>query len=184
MNRLTNQRGVALMAVLMAVTILGLMSGIAGSSWKTIVQRGKEQELLWRGNQYRLAIESYYQTTHGGAKGVLPSSLENLIRDPRSVGTIRHLRKLYLDPLTEEDWTLIKDPAGRIMGVKSSSMLQPFKQDNFREENQDFSGKTAYSEWQFIYDIKSSKKQAQKPAETAPQPKTDSPFVESPVSAK
>ena len=58
MNRLTNQHGVALMAVLMAVTILGLMSGIAGSSWKTIVQRGKEQELLWRGNQYRLAIES------------------------------------------------------------------------------------------------------------------------------
>ncbi len=165
MKRLTNQRGVALMGVLMAVTILGLMSGIAGSSWKTIIQRGKEQELLWRGNQYRLAIESYHQTTHGGAKGVLPSNLESLTRDPRSVGTIRHMRKIYLDPITGEDWVLIKGPAGRITGVKSSSMLEPFKQDNFREENKDFAGKMAYSEWLFVYDIKLSKKEEQKPAE-------------------
>ncbi|WP_321392382.1 DDE-type integrase/transposase/recombinase [uncultured Desulfuromusa sp.] len=48
MNPVANQKGAVLLMVLVAVTILGLTAGIAGSSWKTITQRAKEQELLWR----------------------------------------------------------------------------------------------------------------------------------------
>ena len=177
MKRLTNQCGIALLGILIAVTILGLMAGIAGSSWKTIMQRAKEQELLWRGDQYRHAIASYYKTAHAGAQAMLPRTLDDLLKDPRSVSTLRHLRKLYPDPLTGKDWVLVKDPAGRIKGVHSGSSLKPFKQDGFSEENKDFAGKTAYSEWLFVVDVTSVPKT---PQSTNP-PVTKSPFVESPT---
>lgn len=152
--KISNQKGVALMGVLVAVVILGLMSGIAGSTWKTVVQRAKEQELLWRGNQYRKAIESYYKTAHAGAVGTLPNSLDSLVKDARSAVILRHLRKLYLDPMTGEDWVLIKAPGGKITGVRSSSMLEPFKKAGFIEKNKDFADKESYSEWQFVFDTK------------------------------
>lgn len=158
MKYVTNQRGVILMGVLVAVVVLGLMAGIAGSSWKTIVQRAKEQELLWRGGQYRSAIESYYQSAAGGAPAALPMDLESLVKDPRSLEVKRHLRKLFPDPMTGGDWELVKDPAGRILGVRSSSMLEPFKKDDFSEENKDFAGKTTYREWEFVFDQAAAQK--------------------------
>ena len=150
-NLLKNQRGFALVFVLVAVTLLGLMAGIAGSSWQTIVQRAKEQELLWRGGQIRRAIKAYYTTSHGGGKSAYPSRIEQLLKDPRFVGTKRHLRRPYLDPMTGEDWTLIKEPSGKIKGVRSSSEKEPFKKSNFSKENEKFDGKLTYAEWEFVY---------------------------------
>ena len=151
MKIMNNQRGVTLIFVLVAVTLLGLMAGIAGSSWQTIVQRAKEQELLWRGGQIRKAIGSYYKTAHGGAKSGYPASFEQLLKDPRFLSTKRHLRRHYLDPITGDDWELIKAPNGRIKGVRSRSDKEPFKKDNFRIENEKLVGKTKYAEWEFIY---------------------------------
>ncbi|MBE9487066.1 MAG: type II secretion system protein [Chloroflexi bacterium] len=182
MKYLQTKNGAALMSVLIAVTILGLLSGIAGATWKTIVQRAKEQELLWRGDQYRRAIESYYLTSRAGARAVLPSALKNLTKDPRSVATVRHLRKLYPDPITGKDWVLIKDPVGRIQGVKSSSELEPFKKNNFSEKNKNFSDKTRYNEWQFIFDPKVVKKSVPKSSTPRHQGVLESPFSGSPVS--
>ncbi len=182
MKYLQTKNGAALMSVLIAVTILGLLSGIAGTTWKTIMQRAKEQELLWRGDQYRRAIESYYLTSRAGTRAVFPSDLKNLTKDPRSVATVRHLRKLYPDPMTGQDWVLIKDPVGRIQGVKSSSDLEPFKKDNFSEENKNFSGKTHYSEWQFIFAPKGMKKSVPKSSTPRRQGVLESPFSGSPMS--
>ncbi|PLY00967.1 MAG: hypothetical protein C0622_08030 [Desulfuromonas sp.] len=77
-----------MLVLLIAVTILGLSAGMAGSSWKIITQRAKEQELLWRGNQIRKAIASYYKTGHAGVQASYPSSMDDLLRDPRFLGTI------------------------------------------------------------------------------------------------
>lgn len=166
MKQFSNQRGVALIGVLVAVVILGLLSGVAGTTWKTIVQRAKEQELLWRGEQYRKAIESYYKSVQAGGVATLPNELDSLVKDPRSAGTVRHLRKLYPDPLTGQDWILVKDPAGGISGVRSSSMLEPFKKDGFKTENKDFAGKMSYSEWEFVFNVQAAKKEQNKAAET------------------
>lgn len=165
MRFVTNQRGVALIGVLVAVVVLGLMSGIAGSTWQTIVQRAKEQELLWRGGQYRKAIESYYKGVQAGGVAALPRDLDSLVKDPRSAATVRHLRRLYPDPITGEDWVVVKDPAGGITGVRSSSSLEPFKQEGFREENKDFSGKTSYSEWEFVFNVQEAKAETKKTTE-------------------
>ena len=159
-SKLSNQQGAVLLMVLVSVALLGLMSGIAGSSWQTIVQRAKEADLLWKGNQVRLAIGSYYETSHSGgaAPQSFPSELNFLIKDPRFLETRRHLRRLYPDPMTGEDWDIIRDPRGRIMGVRSSSDKEPFKQGGFTEENKSFADQQSYHDWQFVY--QSQKKSA------------------------
>ncbi len=169
---LVNQRGVTLMVVLVMVVIVGLGAGMAGSTWKTVMQREREEELLFRGDQIRKAIESYAShragnqpssspqnagstpgrigAAPGGAS--YPNTLDDLLRDPRSPSAVRHLRKLFKDPFTGEDWVLIKDPAGRVKGVKSASTLEPFKQDGFPPEYASFKGAAAYADWQFVYE--------------------------------
>lgn len=145
-----NQRGIALMAVLIMVVIMGLGSGIAGVTWRTKVRQCREQELLWRGDQYRKAIAGYCQVTHGGAKGKYPRSLEVLLEDPRFLHPVRHLRRLYKDPLTGEDFVLIKNGAGEITGVRSSSELEPFKKDGFPAIYSSFTNRQQYQQWKFI----------------------------------
>jgi type II secretory pathway pseudopilin PulG len=166
---LRNQRGAMLVVVLVAVVVMGLGAALAGTSWKTITQRAREQQLLWVGEQYQRAIESYYNADfRGGSQprafqppgseknssgtGMLPSRLEDLVRDPRSAGVVRHLRRVYPDPMTGEPFELIKDQGGRIRGVRSSSDEKPFKTDNFPPGLEDFAGAERYSQWDFIYE--------------------------------
>ncbi|WP_305043182.1 hypothetical protein [Geoalkalibacter sp.] len=164
-----NQRGAMLIVVLVAVVILGIGSAMAGVSWQAASQRAKEQELLWVGQQYLRAIENFYTTDIAGrarqasalgetsqqqrrAPGLLPNSIDELLRDPRAAQIVRHLRKAYKDPMTGEDFVLIKDPGGRIRGVRSSSTLTPFKTENFPKGLEKLAGADSYAKWEFAYD--------------------------------
>ena len=144
------ERGAILLVMLVALSLFGLAAAKAGQTWKAVMQQEREAELLWRGRQYQRAIASYYGVKHG-AQQMFPTSLDDLVRDPRFPGKVRHLRQAYLDPMTAGDWQLIKDPAERIIGVKSSSDLEPFKKDGFPEELDHFKNKTSYLEWEFVY---------------------------------
>ena len=164
-GRIGDQRGFALLTVLVMVVLLGLLMGMAGSSWKDLMQRAREEELLWRGDQYRQAIEKFASARYGGGGlQTYPASLEDLLRDPRSPEVRRYLRHLYPDPMTGEDWDLIKDPAGRIMGVRSRSQLKPFRQSGFPQGDESFEGSEKYSDWEFAYTMPSPT-QTQKPAQ-------------------
>jgi type II secretory pathway pseudopilin PulG len=141
--------------LLFAVAIAA--AGLAGTGivWHTALQREKEAELLFIGNQIRNAIASYYLR---GAR-VYPASLEDLLKDPRFPGTVRHLRKLYRDPITNTtDWGLIAAPGGGIMGVYSKSEAAPLKRAEFDAPNRgledrakQLGDKLAYKDWQFVY---------------------------------
>jgi type II secretory pathway pseudopilin PulG len=144
------QRGAILIMLLVMVVILGLTAGMAGQSWRSTVQRAREAELLWRGQQYQQAIASYSSVKHGSQQ-MLPATLEHLLRDPRFPGVVRHLRKLYDDPMTGDEWQLVTDPAERIIGVRSSSDLEPFQKDGFPDALSKLAGKNSYSEWEFVY---------------------------------
>ena len=151
---LRDQRGAALLVVLVMVVIVGLVAGLAGTSWQTIVQRAREAELFWRGDQYRLAIQSYYEYGSAGKTrrvGQFPAKLEDLLKDPRSLAPKKHIRRLYVDPMTGDDWEPIKDKGGRITGVRSSSSLEPFQQDGFPAEYEAFAGAVSYEAWEFNY---------------------------------
>ena len=159
--KIIDEGGSILIIILFMVTIIGLSAAVTGTSWKTICQKSKEEELLWIGNEYRKAIESYYSSAHGGMAPSYPSRLDDLLLDPRSPSIKRHIRKLYKDPITGEDFDVIlenvnidgkfnsKFDSGRIIGVKSKSLLEPFKKDGFSSKNKAFKNAKSYTEWEF-----------------------------------
>ena len=146
-----NQRGAILLLLLVMVVVVGLAAGLAGQSWRSTVQRAREAELLWRGQQYQKAITSYYAVRHGQQS--FPAKLEDLLRDQRFPHVVRHLRRLYNDPMTGADWDLVKDPTGRVIGVRSSSELEPFRKDGFPESLSKLKGKEAYNEWDLVFEL-------------------------------
>ena len=140
------------LAVLLLVALLGMGLAASATLIGTAAQREQELELLFVGNQYRQAIGSYYERTPGGAKQ-FPLTLEALLKDDRHPVTVRHLRKLYNDPMTgKPDWVLVTRGDGRITGVASRSKKAPLKQDNFTNPlDRDFRASAALSEWRFVY---------------------------------
>ena len=143
--------GFTYVALLFAIAVMGVVLAATSTVWHQASQREKERELLFIGNQFRLAIGNYY--LHGpDATKRYPQSLEDLLADPRGLDKKRYLRKIYRDPMTNETrWGVIKSPEGGIMGVYSLSQDKPIKTSNFRLIDKDFEGKIKYREWQFIY---------------------------------
>lgn len=142
------QSGFTYIGLLMAVVIMGLMLTVASRVWSTTEQRERETQLLFAGHAYRMAIASYFAHGHR-----FPATLQDLLQDDRSPVPVRHLRRLYPDPMTgTADWTLIMTPnAGGIMGVSSSSQRAPLKRQGFDLIDDAFKDTDCYCAWQFIY---------------------------------
>ncbi len=65
---------------------------------------------------------------------------------------MRHLRRLYPDPITGKDeWGLVKADDGGIAGVYSTSEAAPLKTGGFAVRDASFEGKTKYADWQFVF---------------------------------
>ena len=145
--------GFTYMAMLAAIVIIGIVLSATGKYWSQITQREKEEELLFRGEQYRLAIERYYLSIPGRQQ--LPPSIEELLKDSRTVSGKRYLRRQYKDPITGEDFALIRDQTkgNAITGVHSTSERSPIKQSMFPDPYQEFTGKQSYSEWLFVFTV-------------------------------
>jgi type II secretory pathway pseudopilin PulG len=141
-------RGYTYLTVLFVVAIMASGLAVIGEMWQTVAQREREAELLHIGNEYRKAIERYYLA--GPAQ--YPRNLADLVKDPRQAGTVRHLRRLYPDPITgKAEWKVIPAAQGGIAGVSSSSEDKPLKSAGFRVRDASFEGKSKYSDWQFIF---------------------------------
>ncbi len=144
-------QGFILLGVLALVMISGFSLAQAGIRWRDAVQHERERELLKIGEVYRKAIGSYYNQTPGVVKQY-PPSLEALISDERFPQARRHIRKLYLDPITQrEGWGIVEAPSGGVMGVYSLSDKAPFKTKGFRPQYQQFEDRKYYGEWYFVY---------------------------------
>ncbi len=147
----TPNSGFTYVALLAAIVIVGISMGAAGKYWSFIMQREREVELLFRGEQYRLAIERYNLALPG--RNAYPPSIEELLKDSRTPVGKRHLRQAYKDPITGEDFEVIRDQTkgNRITGVFSKSDKEPLKKTGFPEQYPEFENKTAYKEWKFVY---------------------------------
>lgn len=143
-----SSQGFTYLTALFVVAILGGALALTGDVWHTHAMREKEVELLHVGHQYRAAIQRYYLS---GPQRQYPRSLEDLLKDPRQPGTVRYLRRLQPDPLTGQDWTLVKAPDGGILGVHSPSEAAPLKVANFKLRDRTFEGAQKYSDWKFIF---------------------------------
>ena len=110
------------------------------------LQRLKEAQLLFVGDQFYLAIKSYYNE-----RKTYPDTLDDLISDSRFINK-HHLRKLYKDPITgEAEWTLQLSDKQKIIGVASRSNAPPIKRAGFKEVYKNFNNASRYSDWKFIY---------------------------------
>jgi type II secretory pathway pseudopilin PulG len=151
------QQGFTFILMLATLVIVGILAEMAHVSSQYRVKRDKEAELLFRGQAYLRAIESYYQARPDVPR--YPQNLEDLLKDPRFTYR-RHIRRLFRDPMTGEEFQLLRGEDGGIVGVASGSEGTPLKQTDFPARIQAFEGSTRYSEWRFEY----------RPAATLPVP--------------
>ena len=141
-------RGFTYLTALFIIAFMGVGAMAIGTAWESAGKREREAELLFVGNQYRLAIQRYYLT---GPRRY-PAALENLVKDPRTPATQRYIRRLYADPITgSNEWGIVRAPDGGVMGVYSRSEDPPIKTTNFKVRDRDFEGGTKYADWKFVY---------------------------------
>ena len=137
-----------LLALLLILLLGGLSTLLAAEVWATTMQREREAQLLFVGDQYRRAITSYYLMTPTAVK-VYPRSLNDLIEDDRFPRRVQHLRRLYRDPITDGDWGLVKLGEG-IVGVHSLSEAPTLKKASFPSQYKEFEVTKKYDQWQFV----------------------------------
>ena len=142
--------GFTYIGLLIFLALLSLAAAATLQLGSVAQQRSDEAELLFIGSQFTAALSSYYAATPVG-QNRFPQKLEDLLRDPRYPGVRRHLRRIYVDPMTgTSEWGLIGAPEGGFMGASSLSSRGPLKVAGFNAAHADFADKTKYSEWQFI----------------------------------
>lgn len=155
-------------ALLVALAVMAILMSAALPVWRREAQREKEEELVFRGQQYIRALRLYQARTQ-----TLPGSVDLLVSG-------RFIRKKYKDPITDDDFELIgaggaagqqgtgqqgrggaqgggRGPQGPqpsasvfsggampggIMGVRSKS-----KEESVRI----YQGRNHYNEWNFIF---------------------------------
>ncbi len=108
-----------LMVVFLVATSLIISSAVL-PNLLTQGRREREQEAIWRGEQYERAIGLYFRKF-----GRYPTKIEDLTQQTNGV---RFLRQAYKDPMNKDDgsWRFIYvGPNGQLIGsVHSQSLLQ------------------------------------------------------------
>lgn len=106
------ERGYAMAALLVGLSIMAIMLSVALPVWRTAAQREREAELIFRGEQYAHAIELYSRRNGG-----FPPSLDVLEKG-------RYIRKLYKDPVSgNADFQPVF--AGQMIGGQPAAPRQP-----------------------------------------------------------
>jgi type II secretory pathway pseudopilin PulG len=142
-------RGFALIAALIALVLVSLSAVVAVQSARTQARRDREEQLLFVGDQYRLALRSYSLARPNGLPAKYPLRLQDLIEDRRSGKVVRHLRRLYADPVTRQfDWVL-EVAGGGIVGLHSASAQQPLRDWGFSADDARFAKAQSYAGWHF-----------------------------------
>lgn len=111
-NLSSRQQGYALLMVMFIAALILAAVAVADQNILTEGKRQKEQEMIWRGNQYVRGIKLYYRKL-----GRFPNSLDDLTKP--KIGTLRFMRQAYKDPTNKEDgsWRLIYvGPSGQLIG--------------------------------------------------------------------
>src|SRR5262252_1180594 len=114
--QLRGQHGYAMVALMVAMSIMAIMMTVALPTWHQMAQREKEAELIFRGQQYARAI-GLFQKKSG--PGVLPPNIDALVDG-------HYLRKKYKDPITGDDFDVLQAGGpGTTPGASTANPSQP-----------------------------------------------------------
>ena len=174
-----SDRGYAMAALLVAMAVMAIMMTVAMPTWNQMIRREKEEELVFRGNQYARAI-NFYQRRYANAS---PPNLDVLIEQ-------HMLRKKFKDPMSPEkngDFQLLylsttsipgrlgganqspsnqsntanrgnqssqgnqsnQSSSGMVLGTTPTGGILGVASKNKGESIRIYNGKTHYNEWQF-----------------------------------
>ena len=121
--RRASQRGFTYLWLLFVLAAGGAGLAVLGQQVSTAVQREREVELMFRGQQIVQALARFAVATPGPVK-TLPATLQELLDDRRTPQPGHHLRSLYTDPFTgRADWVLLLTEGGQIEGVHSRARV-------------------------------------------------------------
>jgi type II secretory pathway pseudopilin PulG len=156
-------------ALLVAMAVMAVMTSVALPAWSHLIRLEKEEELIFRGNQYARAI-GLYQRKYANAS---PPDLDALVKE-------RFLRKKFRDPLSpneDGEFQLLyvgtdtgagargrsgekmpgeKPPMTGSSGfpnsalAKTSGPIRGVASKNTGQSIRTFNGKTRYNEWEFV----------------------------------
>jgi type II secretory pathway pseudopilin PulG len=161
-----DHQGYAMAALIVGIAVMAVLMTAAMPVWKHLAQREKEEELVFRGEQYAHAIGMFQRRT----ANAYPPSLDVLVQQ-------KMLRKKYKDPITDDDFVPLTQAqqagrgnqpgqgaaqqgrgqqapgrgtaapgqvstAGGIIGVTSKSTDTSIRL---------YKGRSHYNEWAFIY---------------------------------
>ncbi len=153
--RRRNQRGLTLVELIVAFTIMSLLTAMAVPLARYKVRRERERELRWTLREIRTAIDKYKDMADAQRLGQIkmgtegyPEDLNVLVEGVKLAGTvdkkIRFLRRLPRDPMTgSTEWgkrALQDDP-------KSTSWGGQNVFDVYTKSMEKAPDGTPYSEW-------------------------------------
>jgi len=101
-------QGYAMAALLVAIAVMSVALSVAMPTWRQMMQREKEAELIFRGQQYARSI-GLFQRKYAAA---YPPDIDTLVNQ-------KFLRKKYKDPMT---------PDGEFQVLYQASQMQPGQQ--------------------------------------------------------
>lgn len=170
-STVSGERGYAMAALLVGMSVMAVLMSALLPVWTHLATREKEEELIFRGNQYARAIGLFQRKFANTA----PPSIDVLIDQ-------RFLRKKYKDPITKDDFQPLYansqlalpgaggqvaqrpgqgatqnnpvqavgtnpqaggfTPQGGLIGVTSKSKETSIK---------NYNGRSRYNEWAFVY---------------------------------
>lgn len=142
--------GFTYLGLIILVAIIGLVGAAALKVGSLLRRAEAENQLLEVGAAFSEALQSYAAATPKG-QPPQPPSLQDLLRDPRFPYVRRHLRKIYIDPVTgKAKWGILyrQDRTG-VLAVYSLSNAKPLKISNFDARFHNFENKEQISEWKF-----------------------------------
>lgn len=113
------ERGYAMLMALSMTMMILIASTAMIANLRIEGKRQREDEAIWRGNQYARAVRLYFRKT-----GHYPQTLEDL---QKGLPQLHFLRQAYKDPLNKSDgsWRFIYvNAAGQIIGSTKYTSLQ------------------------------------------------------------
>jgi type II secretory pathway pseudopilin PulG len=95
-DRWREQRGYAMAALLVGLSVMSVMMAVALPVWSHATRREREEELIWRGEQYKRAIMLFQRKF----ANTFPPNIDVLVDQ-------KFLRKKYKDPITGDNFQII-----------------------------------------------------------------------------
>lgn len=143
--------GFTYVGLVILVAIIGMVGALTLKADALLRRAAAEEELLEIGAAFSAALQSYASVTPRG-QPAQPPTLQDLLKDPRFPEPRRHLRKIFVDPLTgKAEWGVVYLGSGDkgVVAVYSLSQAKPLKVANFDSRFRNFEHKEQISDWKF-----------------------------------